>query len=336
MRTELKILTTALGVGMLVLGGYAFFDSLPTKESSNESDHALPEISIPDDDVHSKADGSVASDIATSPNANSDKDVSLRDNLRFELFWRKNENKPKDKDAITDFDVPLLVSLAHDGDTYAARHLAIARSGCRQAPTTTGALEKEIFELRQTRSHGYSATEGDMRVTDPNEIERTVLVMRSAYEKCTALRNFLEGDDTNFMQLAADNGNPIAMIDFGNSIIGSAPELAHQYFVRSWNQGEPDALLALSNFERARYDRNAGSPDGLVDSVAYFVAYAVLNEVRLELMGADVSNFPPVHEDNLRANELLQSLLPDQRERALARSEEVVSTNNNCCLQAGF
>ena len=268
---------------------------------------------------------------------------SLRALLGISIEWKKRPvlSSPEAlrafQAAVVDFNAAELVRLAKEEHvTDAASVLAVRKADCKNAPTTREALKAEMEAVEQSGIVGSSLTEGHQVVSD-EELRIRLQVMEGVFEKCTQIRNVLDGDDTDFMKLAADNGNPVAMLNYGNSVLGDDADLAKSYYERSWELGESEALRILSTYENDRFERG-DDPSADIESVALFAAYAAVEEAKIERYGIDPSH--PVAQalaetgDEARAR--LDSLVPYKRELALARARELIDSNSRCCLRIGW
>lgn len=239
--------------------------------------------------------------------------------------------------AMAEFNAPELVRLAKvEHVTHAARVVAFIQTQCGGAPVTHEELEREMEALRQSGIVDSTLIEGDLLAAD-NEIRMHLQMMQEAFDKCTTLRSVLDGDDTDFMKLAADHGNPIAMIEHGRSILHDETELAKSYFDKSWDAGESSALFTLSNYEIDRFERGE-DPSADVESVALFAAYAAVEEAKIELYSMDPSHpvALAITETADDARDRLDSLVPYKREMALARARELINSNSHCCIRVAW
>ncbi len=314
-----------------------------------EADLALEIESGPADFSASARDPVAASISATTSGdnreaSNQERARSIRSLIAVSIVWKKGlassnpEGMRAFDAAVTNFDVAELVRLAKEEDEpFSARELGIRKSQCVGAPTTREGLEREMSNLKQSRTVSATVTEGDFLATNEEELRLLLQMMESTFEKCSDIRTVLDGDDTDFMKMSADNGNPVAMLDYANSIFSDNSELAKSYMDSAWNSGQASALWVLSNYETSRFERGI-DPSADVEAAALLLAFAALEEARIELFGIDPSH--PVAQAAVEtANGALQrldALNPYKRDLAIKRAQELIETNDRCCIRLGW
>ena len=261
----------------------------------------------------------------------------IEDLLGVSIPWKKQPASPNRAAfyaALNPVDGAELVRLANEEDeAMAAAELATRKSLCNDVPATRAELEAEMQALEETGIVGTTLTEGHQLVS-ADEVQRRLTMMQGAFDQCESIRIALDGDDTDYMKLAADLGHTNAMVAYGRNVVADNADLAKQYFLSAWEAGEPNALLFWSNLENARFEQGI-DPSADVESVAIFTVHAAVEEAKIALY-----NIPPSHpvaqamaEAGDDARKKLNSLAGYKQDMAIARAKELIETNGRCCLR---
>lgn len=238
---------------------------------------------------------------------------------------------PRASDAVvamlSNADFVALQELATAGDAFAARKLATLQDSCMDAPATREELEYRIDEFQQTQGAGFSG-ESRSPPVDAESVPLFIEMMMQGFERCRQVRYAIGDSDTNFLKLAADNGHGLAMLDYANRTTDRGE--AEEYYERAWKAGQPEALRYLSRIARRNYE-NGSDLNGLMTSVAYFVAYATLRRERLRAFNNTLDN---AEISSLQSESIasLEVLLPSHRDDAVRQAREIVRQNPNCCV----
>ncbi|MEM7278798.1 MAG: hypothetical protein AAF385_11800, partial [Pseudomonadota bacterium] len=129
----------------------------------------------------------------------------------------------------------------------------------------------------------------------------------------------------------------VAMLDYANSILANNSELAKSYMDRAWNSGEATALWSLSGYENSRFELGF-DPSADIESAALLLAFSALEEAKIELFRVDPSH-PVAKATTETANSALQrldALNPYKRDLAIKRAQELIQTNDRCCIRLGW
>jgi hypothetical protein len=221
-----------------------------------------------------------------------------------------------------------MASRASGGDVVAAYSLSELLRQCEeQAFVSEGELELAIARMHATGSVPFRTREGVIDQPTDSALEESI---RKTFEFCRGVPPALRAQYFEWLNLAADLGDPYSQVQFAQQLPDRSPEAA-DYFMRAWRSGDIDAAGWLARIYGSGIQ--GGGPDP-VKSHAYLTVYAEL--VRADYAVRAVLEDPAARDsiaaDNQSLRESASKLDESELADALALAKRILTDNPNCCL----
>ena len=252
--------------------------------------------------------------------------LEFGDGQQFTVNWRKRP-RPKGISGTSPREFEALQEMALAGDQFAPIILHGIVKSCEMAPANDAALQNEISQLEQTHRIRSPQDGREIYIDDPDVISQMVQRMTDAYDDCRLLSSVQRSDPEKWLELAAENGNSVAMVDLANQIEDVArSDSLHE---RSWRAGDSFGLLGMYKSRLRDFD-SGEKPDGKVLAYATFIAYSILTEARYRQPESRIAA-KAADKVKLDLENKMQELRPEEADRAMDMAREIISTNPNCC-----
>ena len=218
-------------------------------------------------------------------------------------------------------------TFAEAGSGFAAYQLANLMSSCSGAFLTRAELDKAITQMRRTFSYYDPEREATVRLGEPEKVEESVERKIRHFENCKVFTADQLQEHQKWIELASNNGFPLAMIEYGDKL--DDPLVALELYRGAWHQGEGGALLSMATSLEKLYNQG-------IDPQAMIPAYAAMHAFVTLLQTAYGANPERVVgrwtiRNQAKLDQMARELLPHELETATELARTLINTNKNCC-----
>lgn len=225
-----------------------------------------------------------------------------------------------------------LVDAAVSGDAASARDLYHGLKSCRNAWRTESELETAVTLLKETGQVTYPAGSSyrDRRLRHSGHAADVAEMMRTQYESCVGLTEEQLNAAEDWLYLAADSGDFLAIRELAHHF-GDDSEASAELYQQLWERGHVSATEALgiaySNGTAPGLD---GQPDHIRSYAYTYAGFAVYKAIM------ERSNRPGAHNRIVSMDDVLAMrggyLSPQQQAQAEQLAYDMLRENENCCL----
>lgn len=219
--------------------------------------------------------------------------------------------------------------LAESGNGFAAYQLAEMMSGCSHSFLTQDELDSAIVQLRETFTYFDPELNATVRIGQQAKVNEFIEGKVQQFENCRAFTAEQRQEHGEWLELAANNGYALGMIDYGRGL--DDPHASVELYRSAWQQGQPYALLSLAQGLERIYDEG-------IDPTAKVPAYAAMHAFVTLLQAAHGSDAERVVgrwtlRNQAKLDELAKEMLLPELEAARRLADQMISSNENCCFE---
>jgi hypothetical protein len=220
-------------------------------------------------------------------------------------------------------------SLAESGNGFAAYQLAEMMRNCSHTFLTRDELNAAKVQIRETFTFIDPERNVEVRIGEPADVDRYIENAIQRFENCSDFTVEQRQEHGKWMELAANNGYALAMIDYGNKL--DDPEASVALYRAAWREGNGDALLSLAEGLERTYNQG-------IDPTAKVPAYAAMHAFVTLLTEAHGAGPERVVgrwtlRNQAKLDEMAKELLPSELETAVELSKQLITSNRNCCFE---
>ena len=218
-------------------------------------------------------------------------------------------------------------TLAEAGSGIAAYQLANLMRSCSGAFLTRAELDTAIAQMRRTFSYYDPEREATVRLSEPEKVEEFVESRIRHFENCKVFTAEQRQEHDMWMELASNNGHPLAMLEYGDKL--DDPVAALELYRGAWHQGQGGALLSMATGLEKLYHQG-------IDPQAMIPAYAAMHAFVTILQTAYGANPERVVgrwtiRNQAKLDQMARELLPHELETATELARQLIESNKNCC-----
>lgn len=218
-------------------------------------------------------------------------------------------------------------TFAEAGSGIAAYQLANLMRSCSGAFLTRAELDTAIAQMRRTFSYYDPEREATVRLGEPEKVEEFVESRIRHFENCNVFTAEQRQEHDMWMELASNNGHPLAMLEYGDKL--DDPVAALELYRGAWHQGQGGALLSMATGLEKLYHQG-------IDPQAMIPAYAAMHAFVTLLQTAYGANPERVVgrwtiRNQAKLDQMARELLPHELETATEMARTLINTNKNCC-----
>jgi TPR repeat protein len=200
---------------------------------------------------------------------------------------------------------------------------------CQDAYASREELDAAIELAYQTHQLLTASMTKPAQLAEPDRVAEYVEIsLTGPYENCATLTAEQRSEAEAWLEKAAELGNPLAMIEYGQAV--ASEEDAVDWFSRAWSLGNVDALGLLARSYGVTYESGA-RPENKIKAYAAFYAFSRLTELGLEDHGEIAARWNDRVQSELASIE--RTLQPHEIEEGRTRAREIIRDNVNCCLR---
>ncbi len=218
--------------------------------------------------------------------------------------------------------------LAESGNGFAAYQLAEMMSGCSHSFLTQEELDSAIAQLRETFTYVDPELNATVRLGDQAKVNEFITGQTKQFENCRDFTAEQRHEHLHWLELAANNGYALAMLDYGRQL--EDPQASLELYRSAWQQGESYALLSLAEGLERIYDEGI-DPTAKVPAYAAQHAFVTLLQ---ETHGSDPERVVGrwTLRNRAKLDEMAKEMRQAELEAAVQLSRQMITSNKNCCF----